>query len=163
MKKQILPNEILDSSYELHQFKFNKRSKQLYVIVLVLIITILVSLPFIEIDMYTSVKGIIKTQQERIPLRITQSGQVLFSNLKPHRYVVKGDTLLKINHPVLSEQKELLRLNLMDQEVLVKDLKLYADEILVLDKGKVIETGTHQELLSIKGYYCALWKQQVLV
>ncbi|MDP3297114.1 MAG: ABC transporter ATP-binding protein [Thermodesulfovibrionia bacterium] len=35
-----------------------------------------------------------------------------------------------------------------------------ADKILVLDKGKVIETGTHEELLSKEGMYKFLYKSQ---
>jgi subfamily B ATP-binding cassette protein MsbA len=33
-----------------------------------------------------------------------------------------------------------------------------ADEILVMDAGKVIEQGTHQSLLEQDGYYCQLVK-----
>jgi len=36
-----------------------------------------------------------------------------------------------------------------------------ADIILVLDKGKVVEQGTHQELLSEGGLYSSLWKIQL--
>ena len=36
----------------------------------------------------------------------------------------------------------------------------YADNIIVLDQGKIIEEGTHQELLSIKGTYKELWNIQ---
>ena len=36
-----------------------------------------------------------------------------------------------------------------------------ADTIYVLEKGKIIETGSHKELLEQKGLYYALWRQQV--
>jgi ATP-binding cassette, subfamily C, bacterial CydC len=32
------------------------------------------------------------------------------------------------------------------------------DEILVLNQGRIIERGTHQELLRIKGHYYTLWE-----
>jgi ATP-binding cassette subfamily B multidrug efflux pump len=35
-----------------------------------------------------------------------------------------------------------------------------ANKILVLDKGEIKETGTHQELLSLKGHYYNLHKMQ---
>lgn len=36
-----------------------------------------------------------------------------------------------------------------------------ADQIIVLDKGRIVEHGTHQELLAQKGYYYSLYNLQV--
>jgi len=38
---------------------------------------------------------------------------------------------------------------------------MHADKIFVLERGKVIEQGTHQELLHLKGLYFAMWRQQI--
>ena len=35
-----------------------------------------------------------------------------------------------------------------------------ADLILVMDKGSIIETGTHKELLAMKGFYADLYNSQ---
>ncbi|MCR6721238.1 MAG: ABC transporter ATP-binding protein/permease [Chitinophagaceae bacterium] len=37
----------------------------------------------------------------------------------------------------------------------------HADVIYVLEKGKVVENGTHEELIDKKGLYYAMWRQQV--
>ena len=34
------------------------------------------------------------------------------------------------------------------------------DRIIVLDKGKIIEDGTHEELLKAAGYYQNMWNMQ---
>jgi ATP-binding cassette, subfamily B, bacterial len=38
---------------------------------------------------------------------------------------------------------------------------MHADRIYVLEKGNVVETGTHDALLSEKGLYYAMWRQQI--
>jgi len=38
---------------------------------------------------------------------------------------------------------------------------LHADRIYVLERGRIIETGRHQELVELKGLYYAMWRQQV--
>jgi len=35
-----------------------------------------------------------------------------------------------------------------------------ADRILVMDKGKIVESGSHQELLKLKGYYTKLYQKE---
>jgi len=38
---------------------------------------------------------------------------------------------------------------------------MHADRIYVLEKGNMVETGTHQNLIAEKGLYYAMWRQQI--
>lgn len=38
---------------------------------------------------------------------------------------------------------------------------MHADRVYVLERGEVVETGTHEQLLAEKGLYFAMWRQQV--
>ncbi|MCX8478298.1 MAG: ABC transporter ATP-binding protein [Chitinophagales bacterium] len=38
---------------------------------------------------------------------------------------------------------------------------MHADRIYVLERGKVVETGSHDQLLNEKGLYYAMWRQQI--
>jgi ATP-binding cassette subfamily B protein len=38
---------------------------------------------------------------------------------------------------------------------------MHADKIIVLERGKIIEQGKHEDLLGLKGLYYAMWRQQI--
>lgn len=38
---------------------------------------------------------------------------------------------------------------------------MHADRIYVLERGQIVETGTHHELIEEKGLYYAMWRQQI--
>ncbi len=38
---------------------------------------------------------------------------------------------------------------------------MHADRIYVLEKGEIVETGSHDELIALKGLYFAMWRQQI--
>ena len=38
---------------------------------------------------------------------------------------------------------------------------MHADNIYVLERGNIIESGKHEELLDLKGLYYAMWRQQI--
>jgi len=38
---------------------------------------------------------------------------------------------------------------------------MYADRIYVLERGRIIESGKHEDLLELKGLYYAMWRQQI--
>jgi ATP-binding cassette subfamily B protein len=38
---------------------------------------------------------------------------------------------------------------------------MHADRIFVLERGRVVESGSHEQLLEQKGLYYAMWRQQI--
>lgn len=43
----------------------------------------------------------------------------------------------------------------------LRNIELHADRIFVLERGRVIEAGSHDALLEQKGLYYAMWRQQI--
>ena len=39
---------------------------------------------------------------------------------------------------------------------------MHCERIYVLDRGRVVQCGTHDELMSVEGKYRALWQNQML-
>jgi ATP-binding cassette subfamily B protein len=61
---------------------------------------------------------------------------------------------------ILSGLKEALQ----DRTAIIITHRIFSllefDRILVLEDGKIIESGTHEELLSLQGYYSSLFRKQ---
>ena len=68
----------------------------------------------------------------------TETEEVILNNLK---IASKGKTSIIISHRTSS----------------IKN----ADKIIVLDQGKIIQSGTHEELIQRKGYYQDVYNQQL--
>ena len=69
----------------------------------------------------------------------TQTEEIILGNL---RQIMKGKSTIIISHRVSS----------------IKDV----DEIIVLEKGSIIERGTHEMLLNLEGAYYQLYQKQLL-
>lgn len=121
--KQIFPKEIIQHSTEYFIAKNTVRSSLIYSIILVSIITVIFALPFIETPIFTTARGYIKPEKERISLTSITSGKVIFTNLRPNLKVFKGDTLLVIKAGLLDDELDLnqKKLSLLEDEI--KDLE----------------------------------------
>lgn len=80
------------------------------------------------------------------------------------KYIILDEPTAAIDPVAESEMYQSFRRSLEGRTGLVISHRLasaaFADCILVIDKGKVIESGTHQELLEKGGRYAYMWKVQ---
>ncbi|APY11037.1 secretion protein HlyD [Seonamhaeicola sp. S2-3] len=120
--KQIFPEEVLESTVETHQFKHGKKSKIIYTIILTALILVFALLPIIRVDIYTSSRGLIKPDKERLAITSLNSGKVIYTNLKNNRFVEKGDTLLILDDKVVDEQINLSKQQITDFNLFIDDL-----------------------------------------
>ncbi len=104
--KQLFPKEIIEHTTEAHQFEHSAQSKKIYTILLLAIVIALALLPFIEVDIYTTARGMLKPSKERIAITPLQPGKVVFANMSDNKKVKKGDTLLMTNGSIVNEKIE---------------------------------------------------------
>ena len=65
----------------------------------------------------------------------------------------------EITHTIrdISHRKDLITIMIAHRLSTV----MHADQVYVLEKGRIIESGKHEKLLELKGLYYAMWRQQI--
>ena len=58
--KQVFPKEIIESTVQTHIFRHSTKSKVIYLITLLAVLTALALLPFTNVDIYSTSRGIIR-------------------------------------------------------------------------------------------------------
>lgn len=134
MKKQIFPKEIIENTLEVHQFKHTNKSKIIYSIILLTLISALISLPFINVTIYNTSQGLIRPDKERILLESSNSGKVIFHQLKNNLQVKKGDTLLLINNLSITQKINTTASLISEAKNFVEDLKLLSSQKRIANK-----------------------------
>ena len=127
-KRQLFPKTFITSSVEHYTFTLNKRTVSIYLILVVFFVVIVLSLPFISMDVSTSARGVISAETARFDLNTPTSGFVIENRLKEGEYVRRGDTLLILDHSVLQKESNQLEARLMELNRFVNDLDLLVDD-----------------------------------
>lgn len=120
--KQIFPKEIIESTVETHLFRLSTKSKVIYLIILLSIISILALLSFIYVDIYSTSRGIIKPEKERMPINAPITGKVKESYIVDNAQVKKGDTLLRFDTSIVAEQLNFIQRRMDETSIFIEDL-----------------------------------------
>jgi HlyD family secretion protein len=82
------------------------------------------ALPFLEVDVVSSARGVIKPNRERINISLIHSGQVIYSKLVNNKKVAKGDTLLIIDDQGIDEKLNLIGYQIRETLSFIADLSI---------------------------------------
>lgn len=87
--------------------KNKTKSISLYLVVVLVLVGFLACLPIIEVDISSQSRGMLRAQQNNIPINTALSGKVTYANMVNNQTVSKGDTLLTIIQDNLKAQQQL--------------------------------------------------------
>ena len=84
--------------------------------------------------------------------------------IKNHEVVIFDDCLSAVDARTEKEIIDNLYRYLQNKTAIIITHRIFSlfdfDKIVVLEEGKIVETGTHRELLALNGYYTYLYEQQ---
>lgn len=144
----IFPKEIIDNTYEVHEFTHKVRSKIIYNIALFGLLGALLATPFIHLDIYNTSTGILKSAKERHTIISLYGGPIERILVKDNQTVQKNDTLLILNATLLSEKDSLLHQKLDETELFIHDL-----EYLITHKNVKLDSLKHFKYQKELGQY----------
>ncbi|MEM1327482.1 MAG: HlyD family efflux transporter periplasmic adaptor subunit [Bacteroidota bacterium] len=145
MKKDIFPFELVNNSVEALHVKHHTNSRILYLTVLLALIGGLAVLPFVQVQVSTQSRGIIRSESNNNAINVGIYGQVEAIYIEESQAVVIGDTLLVLRTNKLQEQSRHNEIQITEYKNFIHDLNVLMND--------------HTETPSLK---TALYKQTYL-
>lgn len=146
MKNEIFPFEMINHNVESLNAKHHQTTKILYLVVLAFLIIALTATFFIEVNVSTQSRGIIRTESENNQLHTAVAGQIDVLNIKENQAVKQGDTLLIISAARLEEQIRFQEEQRQKNITYIKDLQALV-QIERLSQPTIQTALYHQEYL----------------
>lgn len=122
-ENNIFPEDILHNTVEYHIAKHSKKTNLIFWLIFLSLLGIFVALPFIYVDIYTTSRGIITSEEKPVNLYAQTSGKITYFNLVENKAVRKGDTLLIVDQKIITEKGNLLNNQKEDTENFIIDLQ----------------------------------------
>ena len=123
MATSIFPPEIIENSVEQHLADHSTRSQLIYISVLIMVLTALISLPLVHLDVSIQSGGIIRPIIEKTALRAPYSSWVQEVLVKDNQTVAAGQPLLVLGSEQLTQQQEFNSGRQQELQQLVYDLR----------------------------------------
>lgn len=101
---ELLPKEWSDKILADYLCRVTTRSKVIYWIIIVIILTVLLSLPLIYVDVAVRSRGFFQSGIERQPILAPCSGKVVYTGINDGKEVTRGDTLMIIGSEAISAE-----------------------------------------------------------
>jgi len=135
---KLFPPEIIKNSTQQHFVDHNTKSKFIYIIVIVAILTTLAILPLIKIDITTQNRGYIRSEYENNRLQVVVNGEIEDISISENKTVQRGDTLIKLKTDKIDEQIFALTQKIQENDRFTNDINN-----LIIGKYMSLETDVY--------------------
>lgn len=150
--REIFPKEIVEHTTQYFIPKNTVRSKVIYGLIIGILISAIMALPFIKIDIFTSARGLVKPSKDRMSLTSVNLGKVIYNTIENNKAVALGDTLLILQTSILDDQLDLnhkkietVRDEMLDLKSIVKSQRVNINDLVTLKyKKEIIQYNTKQ-------------------
>jgi len=148
----LFPPEIIHDTTETLFAKRTVRSRVIYLVVVLSVMTAIVVLPFIYVQVSTQARGIIRTPNENNQLQLAVYGEITEIHIKENSEIKPGDTLLVLNSENIQAQIEKSFTQIREDSLFIEDIRLLL--------GEKIEKPQTPKYLTEKKYYHAVLNEQ---
>jgi HlyD family secretion protein len=143
---ELLPKEWSDKILPDYLCRVSTRSKVIYWIIIVIIITALLSLPLIYVDVAVRSRGFFQSGIERQPILAPCSGKVVYTAIISGKSVSLGDTLMIIGSEALSAELASVEQRVTENASAIIDLKQLLSVRLSETRLSSVSPGTQRYL-----------------
>lgn len=137
----LTPQEVVEFTNEYHIARNTIRSQIIYTIVLLSVIVVIASLPFIYVDVTVQAEGLIRPATEKTIIKPIIQGNVNKIFVSEGQKVNKGDTLLTLHNTNIKSRISFIEFQIKENNVFIHDLK----ELLSKKEKPVLQTPVYRQ------------------
>lgn len=119
---ELLPKEWSNRNLASYLCQVTTRSKVIYWAIILLIISAMLSMPFINVDVAVRSIGIFQSDIERQPILTPCSGKVVYSAIETGKSVTGGDTLMIIGSEAITAELASIEQRILENASAIADL-----------------------------------------
>ncbi len=140
---ELLPKEWSDRILASYLCKVSTRSKIIYWVIIIVIVTVLLCLPLIYVDVAVRSRGFFQSGIERQPILAPCNGKVVFSAISTGKSVARGDTLMVIGSEAITAELSSIEQRKKENNSSIDDLIKLLTIRLSDTKVSQVNLGTH--------------------
>jgi HlyD family secretion protein len=121
---EMIPSRIMNVTLESYLIRITSKSRVIYWIIIVLVLTVLALLPFIYVDVAIRAGGYLQSEIEKQTIYSPFQGKVIYTSIKNGKEVHKGDTLFIIDSETNKAQIIALQNKIRENNLSIADLRI---------------------------------------